>query len=220
MINNNLHKLLDKKFIGDSNLIIRVEKNDKIFNAGQFYSVGIPDLPINREYSVCNSANDDYIEFLIRYVDGGTLTPKLFNTNIGENIKVLGPYGEFYLKDFDINKKYLFIGTGTGIAPFLSIIKTHNIINYKIMHGIRELKDKIDGLDSEKYEIYLSREKCSNQNNVFEGRVTNFIKEKLDNIDKKNLFFLCGNSLMVSEVHEMLILNNINNNQIFSEIFF
>lgn len=220
MTDNNLHKLLDKKFIGDSNLIIRVEKNDKIFNAGQFYSVGIPDLPINREYSVCNSANDDYIEFLIRYVDGGTLTPKLFNTKIGENIKVLGPYGEFYLKDFDINKKYLFIGTGTGIAPFLSIIKTHNIINYKIMHGIRELKDKIDGLDSKKYEIYLSREKCSNQNNVFEGRVTNFIKNKLDNIDKNNLFFLCGNSLMVSEVHEMLILNNINNNQIFSEIFF
>jgi ferredoxin-NADP reductase len=57
-------------------------------------------------------------------------------------------------------KKYLFIGTGTGIAPFLSIIKTHNIENYKIMHGIRELKDKIDGLDSEKYEIYLTREKC------------------------------------------------------------
>ena len=220
MTDNNLHKLVDKKFIGNSNLIIRVEKNDKIFNAGQFYSVGIPDLPINREYSVCNNANDNYIEFLIRYVDGGRLTPKLFNTKIGENIKILGPYGEFYLKDFDINKKYLFIGTGTGIAPFLSIIKTHNILNYKIMHGIRELKDKIDGLDSKKYEIYLSREKCSNQNNVFEGRVTNFIKEKLDNTDKNNLFFLCGNSLMVSEVHEMLILNNINNNQIFTEIFF
>ena len=51
MTDNNLHKLVDKKFIGNSNLIIRVEKNDKIFNAGQFYSVGIPDLPINREYS-------------------------------------------------------------------------------------------------------------------------------------------------------------------------
>ena len=88
------------------------------------------------------------------------------------------------------------------------------------MHGIRELKDKIDGLDSEKYEIYLTREKCLNLNNVFEGRVTNYIKEKLNNIDKNDLFFLCGNSLMVSEVHEILISNNINNNQIFSEIFF
>ena len=220
MKDNNLHKLVDKKFIGESNLIIRVEKNDKIFNAGQFFSVGVPDLPLNREYSVCNSANDDYIEFLIRYIDGGTLTPKLFDAKIGDNIKVLGPYGEFYLRDFDINRKYLFIGTGTGIAPFLSIIKTHDIKNYIIMHGIRELKDKIDGLDSKKYEIYLTREKGSNQNNVFEGRVTKYMQEKIDNIDKNNLFFLCGNSLMVSEVHEMLIINNVNNNQIFSEIFF
>jgi ferredoxin--NADP+ reductase len=55
---------------------------------------------------------------------------------------------------------------------------------------------------------------------VFEGRVTNYIKEKLNNIDNNDLFFLCGNSLMVSEVHEILITNNINNNQIFSEIFF
>tara|TARA_B100001057_G_scaffold479284_1_gene550723 strand:+ start:355 stop:1017 length:663 start_codon:yes stop_codon:yes gene_type:complete len=220
MIDNNLHKLLDKKFIGESNLIIKVKKNDKTFNAGQFFSVGIPNLPLNREYSVCNSAKDDYIEFLIRYVEGGTLTPKFFNAKIGEYVKVLGPYGEFYLRDFDKTKKYLFIGTGTGIAPFLSIIKTHNIENYKIMHGIRELKDKIDGLDPEKYEIYLTREKCLNQNNVFEGRVTNYIKEKLNNIDNNNLFFLCGNSLMVSEVHEILITNNINNNQIFSEIFF
>ena len=87
MIDNNLHKLLDKKFIGESNLIIKVEKNDKAFNAGQFFSVGVPNLPINREYSVCNSAKDDYIEFLIRYVEGGTLTPKFLMLRLVNMLK-------------------------------------------------------------------------------------------------------------------------------------
>jgi len=217
---NNIHKIIDKKLIGNSNLLIKIEKKDKKFNAGQFFSIGVPDVPINREYSVCNSANDDYIEFLIRYVEGGTLTPKLFELKVGEYIKVLGAYGEFYLENFDLNKKYLFIGTGSGIAPFLSIIKTHNLKNYTIMHGIRELKDSIKELDAKNYELYLTREKSNNSKNVFEGRITKYMKKKLENLDKNHLFFLCGNSLMVSEVHEMLILSNINSNQVFSEIFF
>ena len=217
---DNLHKVIERKIVGNANLLIKVEKNNKFFNAGQFFSIGMPDMPYNREYSVCNSAHDDYIEFFVRYVDDGTLTPKLFNAKIGDDIKVLGPYGEFYLKDFDATKKYLFIGTGTGIAPFLSIIKTHNPKNYSIMHGIRELKDQIEGVDKHKYELYVSREEVLNAPNIFKGRVTNYVQKKIDEIDENYLFFLCGNSLMVSAMHELLIKNEINNNQIFTEIFF
>ncbi|CAO6124330.1 Hmp Flavodoxin reductases (ferredoxin-NADPH reductases) family 1 [Candidatus Pelagibacterales bacterium] len=220
MIDDNLHKVIGKTFVGNANLILKVEKKNKTFNAGQFFSIGVLDMPINREYSVCNSANDDYIEFYIRFVENGTLSPKLFNIRVGEYIKVLGAYGEFYLKNFSINKKYLFIGTGTGIAPFLSIIKTHNLKNYIIMHGIRELKDQINILNKENYEIYVSKEEVPSQKNIFNGRMTQYIKNKLSEIDKDCLFFLCGNSLMVSETHENLTLNGIKSNKIFTEIFF
>jgi len=102
----------------------------------------------------------------------------------------------------------------------LSIIKTHNPKNYSIMHGIRELKDQIEEIDKHKYELYVSREEVLSAPNIFKGRVTNYVQKKIDEIDENYLFFLCGNSLMVSAIHELLIKNKINNNQIFTEIFF
>ena len=64
------------------------------------------------------------------------MTNYLNKMDIGDYLNIYGPYGSFTLnsfKDYAIdNKKIIFIASGTGIAPFVSIKKTYNITNYEI----------------------------------------------------------------------------------------
>ena len=68
--------------------------------------------------------------------------------DIGDYLNIYGPYGSFTLNSFKVyaidNKKIIFIASGTGIAPFVSIKKTYNITNYEIFVGIRNKKDIVD----------------------------------------------------------------------------
>ena len=122
-----LSSVLEVKNLSSGNFILRIEKKQIKFNAGQFFSVGIENLGINREYSVASSPSENYIDFFIREVKDGSLTSKLRKLKAGDKVKVLGPYGEFYLDTFDKNKEYIFIETGTGLEPFISIIDNFKI---------------------------------------------------------------------------------------------
>ncbi len=204
--------------LSKGNYIISLDKGNLKFKAGQFFSLGISQTFINREYSVCSGENDKTLDFLIREVEGGILSKKLRELKIDDEVKVLGPYGSFYLDQFDLKRKYIFIATGTGISPFMSLLKTYPEINYQLFHGIRFEEDIISDLSEKNYFKFISKEKINKQN-YFYGRITkNFdiIKDQ----DKNSFVFLCGNSLMVTEIYDKLINNNFKSENIFTEIFF
>ena len=215
---NYIHKTLGIEDIGKANYILKVEKKDIQFKAGQFFSIGTPSLIINREYSVCSGEKENQLEFLIREIDNGILSKQLRNLKINDPVKILGPYGNFYLKNFDMKKNYIFIASGTGISPFMSLIKTNPNLNYKLLHGIRYIEDSIDGLINDKYLRFISREKIDAKN-CFYGRITKYLNF-LENEDKDSFVFLCGNSLMVTEIYDNLINYNFKSENIFTEIFF
>ena len=205
------------------NFILRLEKKNKEFNAGQFFSIGLENIGINREYSVASSNSEKYIDFFVREVDGGALSGKLRSLNKGDKIKILGPYGEFYLKNFDPGINFIFFATGTGIAPFISLIDTHKIKNYKIFHGIRYLEDFYKLKNLKNYNLAISRENIVNHNikniqSVKKGRINQFLTNLT--VDENMLFFLCGNSLMVSEIYDDLINKKVKQEKIYTEIFF
>ena len=212
------HKVLEIRNYGNGNYILKLERNNINFNAGQFFSIGIPSILINREYSVCSGENDDYLEFLIREISDGILSKELKNLVKGSKVKVLGPYGNFYLKEMDLKKKYIFIASGTGISPFMSLIKTYPNLNYNIYHGIRYYDDGIQELDNLSYLRFITREKVEKEN-CFNGRVTNYFNF-INKEDKDSYAFLCGNSLMVTEIYDKLMKNNFKSENIFTEIFF
>lgn len=216
----NYHKVIDIINIGDANYILRIEKKNLKFSAGQFFSIGISETLINREYSVCSAENDPFLDFLIREVEGGILSVKLKKLKKGEFVKILGPYGNFYLENFDIKENYIFIATGTGISPFMSLIKTHKNLKYKIYHGIRKNIDIIEDKDinQNNYFKFITRENAKGINSV-NGRIT--INFDIIKSEKKNsFFFLCGNSMMVTEIYDRLIDNGFESNKIFTEVFF
>lgn len=94
-----------------------LDKKDFEFKVGQF--VKLEYNGIVRAYSI---ASNKELEFCIRDV-GGAFTSNLKNMKVGDEIKVIGPYGHFV---YEGEKKALFFAAGTGIAPIRAIIQEIN----------------------------------------------------------------------------------------------
>jgi ferredoxin--NADP+ reductase len=101
-----------------------------------------PDRMIRRAYSIASeSRSDEYIEFYLTLVMSGELTPRLFNLKIKDRLYV-GPkaVGVFTL-DKAPGKHILMIGTGTGLAPYMSMLRSELDCNderkFVVVHGAR-----------------------------------------------------------------------------------
>jgi ferredoxin-NADP reductase len=219
---NYLHKVIKIIPYGSANFILRVEKKNIKFNPGQFFSIGVPEIPINREYSVSSGVDDDYLDFLIREISDGVLSNKLKKLKINDNIKILGPFGEFYLKEFNINKKYNFFASGSGLAPFLSIIRSFKDLKFNIFHGVRLSEDIYTLSELKNYNVFISKYAGEKNNfiKIYNGRITSNFEIIKKHINLDDLFFICGNSFMINDIYDCLKKNEINANNIYSELFF
>ena len=176
---------------------------------GQFVQVKIND--ITRSYSIASySSSENIFELLIVKLDGGAMTKILFEEiNIGDIFEIKGPIGRFTLPE-KIDSDILFICTGTGLAPFRSMlhhIDQNNIPHEKIylIFGTRKegdiicyeeminLKDKINGF---KYIPVLSRQKWDGESGYVHDQYLKIINE--DDLNNP-LFYLCGWRNMVKE---------------------
>ncbi|OGH59216.1 MAG: hypothetical protein A3G34_02740 [Candidatus Lindowbacteria bacterium RIFCSPLOWO2_12_FULL_62_27] len=100
------------------------------FEAGQYLTIG-DDVQqaagvkfVPRPYSVASSPLvKDSVEFYIVEVDGGEFTPHLFRKKIGEQVWYMGPKGKFTLSRTALTRM-VFMCTGTGLAPFISMLRT------------------------------------------------------------------------------------------------
>ena len=101
-----------------------------------------PDRMIRRAYSIASESRaDEYLEFYLTVVMSGELTPRLFNLKIRDRLYV-GPkaVGVFTL-DKAPGKHILMIGTGTGLAPYMSMLRSELECNgprqFVMVHGAR-----------------------------------------------------------------------------------
>src|SRR5687768_13198538 len=95
------------------------------FDPGQYATLGLmgEEKLIQRPMSISSSADDrSEYEFFIRHVEGGGFTPLLWERSVGDPINIKGPKGKFLLQDD--GRRALFIASGTGLAPFISMIET------------------------------------------------------------------------------------------------
>lgn len=100
------------------------------FNAGEFAMIGIhnPVLgkDIFRAYSIVSTPYDDFLEFLSIKVPNGPLTSELQKLQVGDTLKVKPKVTGSLVIDYATPKKNLvMLCTGTGIAPFMSIIRDY-----------------------------------------------------------------------------------------------
>lgn len=96
------------------------------FEPGQFIMLGlmIDDEPVMRAYSMANPTWDDELEFFSIKVENGPLTSHLKNIKVDDEVLLSGKaVGNLTLSSLEPGKRLFLISTGTGIAPFSSIVR-------------------------------------------------------------------------------------------------
>jgi len=97
------------------------------FEPGQYMTIGVfvDGRILQRPYSVASAprdAGDTGYEMYLRLVQGGTFTPVLWSLPVGHRMRMIGPKGKFMLEPDD-DRVHLFISSGTGNAPFMSMMR-------------------------------------------------------------------------------------------------
>ncbi len=192
-------------------------RRDFDFIAGQVLGIALEENGPRRLYSICSGEDEAQIKILYNVIDEGYLTPRLSDLEAGDTIWITEPRGEFT----DNQDPAVWIATGTGIAPFYSMIKSGLGQNKILIHGNRFL-EQFHFYDE--FEMVLGHNHircCSGEKDerVYHGRVTDFIEEEAE-LDPSLKYYLCGNAEMVVETRDILIQKGIPFHQIISEIYF
>jgi ferredoxin-NADP reductase len=193
------------------------------FKPGQFVTL---DLPIHekknkrwRSYSIASHPDGtNVIELVIVLLEGGAGTQYLFdNIVVGSELTFRGPQGVFTLPE-TIEKDLFFICTGTGVAPFRSMVKyiKENNVPYKNIHlifGCRTqtdclYQDELHSLAAEmpnfNYVPTFSREPETNTS-IRRGYVHAIYEEICSSHKPEAKFYLCGWKQMIDEAKERII---------------
>jgi ferredoxin/flavodoxin---NADP+ reductase len=113
------------------------------FVPGQYVNLGldIAGTRVKRSYSLASGVAER-CEFYLSHVPGGALTPALFELNVGDAIWIDDrPLGFFTLQHVPVAQKLWLFATGTGLGPFLAMLKGHEIWSrferIVLAHGVR-----------------------------------------------------------------------------------
>jgi ferredoxin-NADP reductase len=207
-------------------LWVKIQGEEKVqFQAGQFVTM---DLPISdkrlkrwRSYSIASApvGEDDVLEFCVVKAEESTGGSKYLceEATIGTPIRFKGPDGTFVLKQ-PLEKDLVLICTGTGVAPFRSMIWDiyNQQIAYKNIHLIfgcryekdilyrKEFEELAQKMSNFKYSVALSREKEWKGVKGYVHEVyTQEYREKRDDVD----FYICGWSNMIDDVVAKLMVD-------------
>jgi len=118
------------------------------FSNGHFTMIGlrVDGKPLLRAYSIVSANYEDHLEFLSIKVQDGPLTSRLQHIKVGDKIVVGKKPTGTLLIDYLLPGKNLYLfGTGTGLAPFLSIVRdpeTYEKFEKVILvHGVRQVAE-------------------------------------------------------------------------------
>ena len=203
------------------------------FIAGQFARLGVEgdngEL-VWRAYSICSAPYDEFLEFYSIVVPDGAFTSRLAQLKIGDEVLVeKRNYGYLTTDRFECGKDLWLLSTGTGLAPFLSILqefdtweKYENIV---LVHSVRyqhELayQEFIDSFKENElfaehahklqYVPAVTRE--HGERSMLNDRITNLLTNgELEahvglSIDReRSRVMICGNPDMVQETRQILL---------------
>ena len=165
------------------------------FENGQFVMVGleVDERPLLRAYSIASANHEEHLEFLSIKVPDGPLTSRLQHIREGDAVLISRkPTGTLVLHDLKPGKRLYLLSTGTGAAPFMSVIKDPQAYEHfekvVFVHGVRwaretaVLKHRIEELRAHELLGEWVREKLlyypavTREPHVNRGRLTHLIE--------------------------------------------
>lgn len=142
-------KVLDVHHWNDTLFSFKTTRDPSFrFENGHFVMLGLPvnGKPLLRAYSIVSANYEENLEFLSIKVQDGPLTSRLQHLKPGDEVLVgRKPTGTLVVPDLKPGKRLYLAGTGTGLAPFMSIIKdpeTYERFEQVILvHGVRMVSE-------------------------------------------------------------------------------
>ena len=231
-------KVLSVHHWNDTLFSFKTTRQDGLrFENGQFVMIGleVDGRPLARAYSVASPNYDEHLEFLSIKVQDGPLTSRLQHIKVGDELLVSRkPTGTLVIHDLKPGKNLYLFSTGTGLAPYMSLIQDIEVYDrfekVVLVHGVRKIndlayKDFIEN-DLPKNEFFgeeiknkliyyptVTREPFKN-----EGRLTDLIKsgklfidiglEKMNPKDDRAM--ICGSPEMLKDTQDLLDSMNFN----------
>ncbi len=200
------------------------------FEPGQFLQLGLEtagEKEVHRPYSVA-SPHGEVVEFYIVRVDEGELTPRLWNLQPGDVVQISQrAAGSFTLAHAPRHPDLWLIGTGTGLAPYVAMLRTpvpwHSFERIVVVHGVRFCRDLsyVDEFQQYaakygkqfRYVPMATREECPQG---ISGRITarlqdggleQFVGCQFGAV--RSTVLLCGNPDMLDEMEALLLARGL-----------
>jgi ferredoxin--NADP+ reductase len=120
-------KVVDNRRLNDYLTALIIDVDIGSYEAGQFVRIGLPDGDdvLARPYSLVNTPQEKHLEVYFNLVEQGPLSPRLFELETGDDILVSdNPSGFLTVSEVPECKHLWMVATGTGIGPFLAILKS------------------------------------------------------------------------------------------------
>jgi Na+-transporting NADH:ubiquinone oxidoreductase subunit F len=203
--------------------------DDFEFKAGQYLSLSVireDGKKIRKPLSIANPEEKGIIEFCIKIIPKGLASEFVKTLKAEEEVELFGPAGRFVVNDSD--KDLIFIASGVGIAPFMSMIPD------LLKRGFRKKITLLKSARNEKESLYDSKlNELREQNSNFEfynifshpiakkqnqGYVQDFLEKYIPDNFNGN-FYICGLNEMIEDVKRKLLSLGFKEEQMFNEKF-
>lgn len=192
------------------------------YKAGQFISLHIEKDGVEhrRNYSIANPpGGDNVMELAMSYLPNGLASTLLSNLRPGDTLQASGSYGQFILKEESLPKRYILIGTGTGITPYRSMLPQlgqlleTTMLEVVILQGVRTPHDLLYGGEfvefaakyprASFYACYSRELPAQPQSFEVSGHVQDHL-QRLQISPADEIAYLCGNPHMVDDAFQKL----------------
>ena len=208
------------------------------FVGGQFISVVVPNAgpsgrDLRRAYSIASGPDQEVLELCVKLVEHGPGTNFLNQLRAGDHFRGFFAYGTFVYKH-RAGRDACFISTGTGIAPFRSMMESK-----AFWHEAPRKSWMLFGATNESELLYDAKMKALQKNlemvwapcisrpvgawDGFKGRVTDYLRREADSkgMDWLNTdYYLCGSSMMIDEVKQILAERGVQKDAIHQEVYY
>jgi ferredoxin-NADP reductase len=221
---------------------VRFDGEPTPFEPGQYMTIGVmvDGKILQRPYSVASPpvrAGEDGYEFYVRLVQGGTFTQVLWQLPVGHGMRMIGPKGKFMLLPDD-DRTHVFISSGTGNAPFISMMRQlmidgrprpavmMNGVSYAHELGYRELLEGWQASGAYPVNFVPTVSRPDDKSNAGwtgrTGRVESILGPVLDELGltpANSIAYICGNPDMIVSAEETLLGRGYPEEQVHKELY-
>ena len=188
-------RLTDRAWLSERTFQVALERPSGFrFLPGQ--SIRIANGSAERDYSLACAPDSELLMLCVRHVPQGVLSTFLAEAPLGTSLTLTGPHGYFLFQKSA--QPPVFVATGTGVAPFLSMVGA-GVRGFTLLHGTRTANELY-------YETQLRAASalympCLTERSApgcFTGRASDWVREHLS--PRAYDFYLCGSREMIRDV--------------------